>query len=73
LYVYKSHLKKFTYSKSYLFLNIFKVQKRAQWWSPCEPSGSMKNGGIVWLAERLLASQEGVCFMELNTRNYLQK
>jgi hypothetical protein len=30
-----------------------------------EPSGSVKGGGISRLSERLLASQEGLCSMEL--------
>jgi len=30
-----------------------------------EPSGSTKHGGISWLAENLLVSHEGLCFMEL--------
>jgi hypothetical protein len=30
-----------------------------------EPLGSIKGGESLWLAEWLLASQEGLCFMEL--------
>jgi hypothetical protein len=30
-----------------------------------QPSGSIKRRGISWLAERLSASQEGLCSIEL--------
>jgi hypothetical protein len=37
-----------------------------------EPSYSVKRWGISLLAERLLASQEGLCSMELITSFFLE-
>jgi len=34
-----------------------------------EPLGSIKFGGISWLAEQLLAFQEGLCAVELHQAN----
>jgi len=32
-----------------------------------EPSGSVRGGEIFWLAEDLLASQEGLCSLQRDT------